>query len=217
MPYRRNYRRRRFGRRRGFGRRGGKRMIKRITAKYRKQGYGLFKLRAFKALSSTAGGVIDNIFSVTNPNDYDGLGAPTSILQDWSNLVNLYDEYCVKAISIKYIPYFPNNDSTITTTPFAPLYSVIDFDDLTPLPNVNTAIQYERMKVKNLWRPFKLYYKIPKLLNLATTSTIISPGWMDTSVTQDTGAIKFYSGGVGASTDYGQIITTYYIVTKNRR
>lgn len=209
MPFRRKYRRSR----RVYGRKRGKRMIKRFLRKRQKRGnLAVFKIRDTIVCNSSVGGVIEYRTNSTNPTDTFFTGVTA---QDFVNLSGIYDQFRIYAVSVKYIPLLPNDESSVTG--FAPLYTVIDYDDSTALTSVNQAINYENMKVKNMYRPWKVYYRIPKVTNLAGGTTIVGFGWFDMAGPLTTGAIKFYGTGFDVSTTYGTFIATWYIGCKNRR
>lgn len=208
MPYRRRpYRRRRFGR---YSKR---RIIKGYLRKKVKKGnVTVVKLRAAMTVTTNVAGIIDRVFYNSRPDNYDGDGNP---LQDWSNYAGVYDSYRVCAIKVKYIPSFPNDTSTVTG--FFPMYVVHDVDDVTPIASANTAIQYENMKIKNMYRPWSVYYRIPKYTSMATAGTMVAPGYIDVAYPKDAGSVKLYCSGLDVSTDYGRFIATYYCAFKNRR
>lgn len=208
MPFRRkSYRKKRY-----YGRRKGKTMIKRYLRKKSKIGLNFYKLRGTITMQSDFGGTISYRVNMTNPTD---CFLDSQTLQDWPNVAGLYDQYRVFAISLKFIPTCPNDTSTITG--FHPLYIVPDYDDTDPLPSTGVAIQYERMVVKNMYRPWKLYYKIPKMTNLTSSSTIVSFGFMDVNAPQTNGSIKMYGNSFDNTTPYGTLIGTWYIGAKGRR
>lgn len=207
MPYRRGYRKRR---KMSFGRKSFKKYFKRKRAKYNKQGLSVFKLRSSAAMTTSVLGTFNSFIETTAPDQwYSGTGS----VEDWSNLVTLYDQYRVCAISIKFIPQRPNDTSLIVT--YHPLYMVPDFDDTNALNSAAQAIQYERMKVKNLNSPWKVYFRIPKVA--AGSGVKVQPGYFDIASSVSTGAIKFWADSLTASTTYGTFIATYYVACKNRR
>lgn len=215
MPYRRRTTRRsRYSRKRT-----GKKAFKRVMRKMRKSQLAVFKLRQTTTLSSTAAGNIQYRFTTADPSAFvsiNGAGYATA-LEDWSGITSLYDQYRVCAVKLKFIPNYPNN--TTATTAYAPVYCMIDYDTEAPPGTVADVIQYNNLKVKNLYRPWKLYYKIPK----STPSVANAPqasvgyGWVDVAKPVQIGAIQLLVNGASISSSYGTIIATYYICAKNRR
>lgn len=199
MP-RRFYRKKRY-----YKKRGGRKRIKRAMKKMRKIGLNFVKLRTQANISSSVAGTILDVFGMTN----------VQSCQDWSNCAGLYDQYRVFGMSIKWFPHLPNDTSV--TTSYYPWYFVPDYDDVTALSTIAEAVQYERLKVKNIYKPFTLYYKIPKLLSMASTTAIANFGWMDVADPQTTGGIKSIATGLSASSVYGTYVMTYYVAFKNRR
>lgn len=217
--YRRN--RRTNVRRRFYGgvtkKRYGRMMVKRALNKMRRTGLSVFKIRTNPAFTSDGSGEILYGISTTNPaltTSVNG-GAYVNACGDWSNLVTLYDSYRVFAVKIKFVPRFPNNLSA--TTNFKPIYVYCDYDSPTVVTNTNNANEYENCKMKNLFMPWTVFYRIPKTLNLASNSTIVSFGWMDIANPQPTGHIGMFSDGLSATSNYGDLQVTYYVGCKNRR
>lgn len=178
--------------------------MKRTMRKKQKQGLALFKLRLVGALASDASGNITSVFQITNP----------IAALDFTPLQSLYDSYRVHGVSHKFMPALVNNAST--TTAFTPLYTNIDYDDQLSISTVNAALEFENCKMKNLFSPYKLYYRIPKLVNLSTSSPMFLNGYMDINNPQATGSIKYTATGLTPSTTYGQLIQTFYVSCKNR-
>lgn len=203
--YRKKYYRKRF-------KKSGRRNVRAYLKRKQKIGLSLFKIRDTIAITSDAAGQIEYRMNLTNPTDTFFSGATAG---DWSNLVGLYDQYRVFAVKVKYIPTLPFDSSTVTG--YYPLYGITDFDDTAALTSVAQTIEYENMKVKNMYKPWKLYQRVPKVTNLASNSTIVSPGWMDIANPQSTGAIKVYGTGFDGNTRYGTWIGTWYLGCKNRR
>jgi len=164
-----------------------------------------FKLKsvAVDLTSNSFGGfnsIIDN-----NPTGY----------QDFASVAQLFDVYRVCAMKIQFFPSFPNNTSTVTN--YRPIYLVYDADTESALTNASTAIQYDNFKVKNLYRPWSFYTRIPKIANSALhTSTIFQGGFIDASDTMTVGAILTFAEGLNVSTNYGKILTTLYLKAKMR-
>lgn len=198
MPYRRTYRRKYTPKRRYW-----RKKYSRKRPYYNMRGKVYVKLRVTATVSSNPGGQI--IINYTNN--------PSS-LQDWTSISNLYDEYCVKAMAFKFIPFLPNDTST--TTGFFPLYSVIDQNSGSGiLGSINDAIQYENMRVFNMYRPWKLYRRFSKVTG--NSITIVNNGYMPTASPTATAVCSFYGEGFDISQSYGTIIVTAYITARNRK
>lgn len=207
MPY---YRRRRYGysRKRTYGKRKTgwwKRKSKKYTGE---KGIRFFKLRATIAVDSDAGGVISG-----------GANNSPSGYQDWTSISNLFDSYRACGIAVKYIPDKPNDLSA--TTGYKPLYVVGDPNSPTqPLTSTNTAIQYENMKVVNMYRPWKYWYKFPKVASVPLENNIILQGGFQSSSGANTnafGGVWWYGTGYDVSDNYGTMIVTLYMMARDRR
>lgn len=177
---------------------------------------GFFKLRAAIDLAANSGGTINTVFTMTGLSGslytVDG-GAASGSVEEISTVGQLYDQYKVRSVQIKYIPSLPNDTSTITG--FFPLYTVVDHD--TPntsavVTSIATAIQYDNLKVFNLYRPWKRYIKVPRY-----TVAGVPAGWLDLANVVNYGSIILYGTGYDISQTYGKLVLTYYVATKNRR
>lgn len=209
------YRRRNFRRRyRGRGRRTVRRAVRRVMRKKQRQGIGNFKLRGSDAVSSGSDNIINWKYSTSNPNAFVNKNNTgfTGPLQDWTNFVALYDNYRVCGIQLRWVPHKPNDTST--TTNYRPMYIVMDPTDTIQPSTVGQFIQYERCIIKNLYRPWKLYFKIPKT-NAGTSD--LGYGWAPTGSPVSNGAIHLYSDDLDLQDNYGDIIATYYIQGKMRK
>lgn len=165
-----------------------------------------YKLRTNVSLNSNAGGVIS--FSTANN--------PSGI-SEWASLVQLFDSYKVTGMKIKYMPHLPNDTSV--TTGYTPIYIVMDPDSpLASLSNISQAIEYDNLKTKNLYKPWSVYYKMPKVSQVPLAGSIVlANGWLDIDNVSSTSAILGYSDGLDISTTYGTLLTTYYVKVKNRK
>lgn len=204
MPYRARYRRRR----KTFKRRG---YWKRKQARYRGKGsHGIrfFKIRKVQTLSSDTLGGID--FFMNN--------GPHNAFQDWTNIQNLFDVYRVAAMKVKYIPQLPNDASTLTG--YHPLYVIGDVDaNAAPVTTVNEAIQYENMKVKNMFSPWKYYFKCPKLGGVGSLAAVKTQagGWIDVATPYGNCGIQGIGTGFDVSQQYGTLVWTLYLMARDRR
>lgn len=186
----------------------------------RKSGKGdgrrYFKLRTALDCSSDAGGTIHYTWSLTaistNLVAING-AAPSNSLEEVSNIGALFDQYRVHAIKIAYFPQLPNDTSTVTG--FFPLYTVIDRDTPNTSPPVTaiaTAVQYDNLRVKNMYRPWKRYIKVGKY---AQTGNPL--GTMDLANIPNYGCLEMFGLGYDISTTYGKFVATYYVSASNRR
>lgn len=167
------------------------------------KGKAYFKLRITATVASNGAGIISFAYS----NDPSGF-------RDWSSVAALYDEYVVKGMSFKFIPFLPNDTSTVTG--YLPFYSVVDQNSATtPLSSINSAIEYENMKVFNMFRPWKLYRRYNKITG--NGSTIVNNGYTPTADPTATACCAFYGEGFDVSTSYGSIIVTAYITARGRK
>lgn len=193
---------------------------------------GFFKLKGVLAVNASAG-VINQFILTTNPAFFD----TTNALQDWTAFGNLFDSYRVNAIKLKFHPAFPNQarqSVSPTQTPsvqWAPLYIVHETDSTTAIASENLMIQYDypHLRTKNLYKPWKCFFKIPKYSstrNEVNIEVITKDSYMDianasVAATENlTGSIQWFATGLdtgGATYTMGTLLVTYYISFKNRR
>lgn len=174
--------------------------------------YGNMKFKAAFQCQTTGVGIttMNHGFRLTQPDNFDGSG---NAVTDWSSAANLYDEYRVRGIKIKFLPQRPNDAQSGF---FNPVYVFADFDSTGLNPTVATCVGYDNLSVHNLFMPWKRYVRIPKLANYSST-TISRPGWMDTASPAVTGSLYMHSENLTAQTEYGKILITYYITFHNRK
>lgn len=195
MPYKKRYGRRRKTYKK---RRSWKKKVRKYTGQ---TGIRLLKLKRIVAMTTGVAG--DFAFAI-NTRD------PSSC-QDWSASIALFDSYRSCAVKIKYLPQLPNDTSV--TTGYLPLYVTYDTDDSAyGIVNVNAAIQYENLKVKNMYRPWNVYYKNPKISQNGSQL-----GYSDCDSPIQNGVINFTGTGFDSSTQYGTLVISYYLMFKNRR
>lgn len=162
-----------------------------------------FKLRASFGVTSDGGGAIAGIWN----NDPTGYG-------DWTNVQNMYDSYKIYAIKLHYIPSLPNDTSTVTG--FWPLYVATDQNDATVPGAVSVMLQYDDMKVFNMYRPWKLFRRLRDQSAISGTTMLVG-GYRPTTIVTASAGIKYYGNGFDLSTSYGQIIVTLYIKARYRQ
>ena len=170
-----------------------------------------YKMRAQSDVITNVGGSLAYAFSMTKPDLWD----QTNPLPEWASVLPLYDRYRVTGIKIKFIPDRPND--AFSATGFYPFYVAADYDDLGAPTSIQQMLDYDNCKILNLYKPWQLYYKIPRLMNPGQTGVItLGSGMMDVAATQSTGSIKMHFVG-DLSKKYGTLIFTYYITLSNRR
>lgn len=207
--------RRRFRKKRIFGRRRGRKIVRRYRRKMSKLGRHFYKLKYTTAVTAAAG-VLSLKFTMRYPDSALELSAFNA----------LFDSYRVCALKLKFYPSVPNDTST--TTAYSPLYAVVDQDADSSganfLTSVNQALQYERVRAINMYKPWKLYVKIPKVYSGFTNSgtprtrcTVLKDGFIDINTPMYTGTVGFYGTGFTGTTNYGNLVVTYYTAYENRR
>jgi hypothetical protein len=142
-------------------------------------------------MSSSAGGVINNVISLDNP----------SSSSDWSSYANLFDEYRVLGVDIRFQPQNKYGKSALTPI-CVPLNMVVDRDSSGPLTSSGQAANYASWKLvtlENLWMD-KWRMKGTREAVFVTTASPAS-----------TGAFLFYASGLTASTLYGVIQVMYRV------
>jgi len=164
-----------------------------------------FKLKSLQInLTSDAIGRINPVI------DNNILGYP-----EHEHIAQLFDVYRVCAMKIQFFPYMPNNVSTFTN--YKPIFISYDIDTFQALVSANDALQYDRFKAKNLYRPWSFYTRVPKITNsLNNSAQIFQGGYIDIANPISVGCILTFADGLSVSTQYGKILTTIYLKAKLR-
>jgi len=163
------------------------------------------KLRNFVTTNSTAGGVLAGYF-----ND------DPSACYDWASLTSLYDLYRVESLKVRYFPHFPNDTST--TTGMYPMYICFDADNTTSTPATRQEVmEYENMKVKNLYLPWSVKKDVPRVAGNSTGVHTDLEGFVDIGGARAFSSFRYYADGLDISTDYGDFVIELVVTFKNRR
>lgn len=149
-------------------------------------------------------------------------------LPNSSELTQLYDQYCVKAVKVHLMPKFDTANQTGTgTTPNAQhsmnrVFSIIDYDDNTNPSNLGEMMQYENLKTTKGISDHKRYL-VPKMLTNAyggIAATHYMPKakqWIDcTNATTPHYGLKFGFSAAGLALNY-DLKVDYYVAFKNVR
>lgn len=165
--------------------------------------YGVryMKLRQHVSMNTSGAGVYTGDFSVRNPSN----------AQDWNNCAALFDEYKVCAYKVQFVPHIPAGNST--TVDYRPVYITFDTDSTaTPITSMSDCLEYENLKVMNLFRPWKHYMIVPKIVTEGNTL-----GYQSTQQPTDRGRLTVYAESLDFSAFYGDMIISYYIKFKARK
>lgn len=177
--------------------------VKRSGKNSGKGQYGVryMKLRQVVSVNASAGGSYTGDFAVRNP----------STAQDWSACIDLFDEYKVCGHKIQFVPHVPAGNSVLID--YRPVYVIFDSNSISsPVSTVNECLQYENLKVMNLFRPWKLYTRVPKV---TTPNNML--GYQPTSSPIDAGRLVCFADNLDPSQFYGDIIITHYIKFRARK
>lgn len=173
---------------------------------------GMYRLKGIVNITTNGSGVLLNAIRLTTPDNFDGA---SNSVTDWTSFANLYDQYRVHAIKVKWIPDVPNDESG--TSVYKPIYVFTDYDSIGLSPTNGVAIGYDNQRTFNLYRPWTYYKRIPKLLNPGATNVSML-GYFDTLSTVSTGAVYLcQSGPLSISKTYGTCVVTYYLKGAMRR
>lgn len=127
------------------------------------------------------------------------------ILEDvpgYTEFTALFDSYKINAVKIAFLPVYnvsypvtSASGAPVTTTPalsntaflpaFIRTFSVIDYNDDTPLTTADEYREYANCKVRQITKVHSRYIK-PKILMDSTNSAVVNPmknPWINTSVT----------------------------------
>lgn len=153
----------------------------------------------------------NNVLFLTYPDDDCTAGA------EYTHLSELYDVYRLHAVQYKWIPRI-NTQDTPSATGYSPVYMCYDQDGSSP-STVADIVEYGNFKIKNLLRPFKYYYKVPKTTGTALAQPGFNGYFPTDSLTPYQGRMIFRSTNPVANvTDIiGTVLITYYMSFKARR
>lgn len=133
-----------------------------------------------------------------------------------SEFTNLYDQYQIKAIKIQLIPRFTEVSNTSSQ---GNMWSILDQDDATPPPNIDTVLQYQNVKRTRMNQIHTRYFKprvAKEVFSSGITSTY-SPSknvWVDMAAPgTEHYAIKFWFDSRATNVVF-DIQTTYYLAMK---
>lgn len=131
----------------------------------------------------------------------------------------LYDQFQIKAIKIQLIPRFTEVPNSSTQ---GNMWSVLDQDDATPPPNIDTVLQYQNVKRTQMNKIHTRYFK-PRVAREVFSSGITSTyspaknTWIDVAAPgTEHYAIKFWFDSRATNVIY-DVQTTYYLAFKNVR
>lgn len=154
---------------------------------------------------------------------------------DWASFSELFDNFRVCAIKVKWIPSNNSTPAFNSSTPglignlYAPMYSCIDYDSSSgQTKTLAQVIEYENMKVHNLYRPFTRFFRVPKYLANPISDPsqggdpVLARGYFPTDplsgMRPNFGWLYLLTeGNLPTVGTLGQFIVTYYIAFKNRR
>lgn len=225
MPYGRRYRRTssRFAPRRSFKRK--RTFTRRKSFKRRRIGNGktVFRQRIVLDCICDGTGALRVHGSTVDPVSFGAAinaGAMVNSLPEGVNIAALYDAYRVASIAFKWIPALPNIDTANETV--NPLYFITDPDVLTTQTYTQSdVLQFHNMKTFNWNRPWKHYFKIPRVSFAgAAGSTVTKDGYFDWLVPPLYGVwnLQMFTISAGlVNNRIGQMIMITYLTVKNRR
>lgn len=180
------------------------------------QGKRFFKIKYVFKLTADENGEIN-----LAPNTNSCFGDSPVLFQDWTNIQPLFDSFRVAGNRINYIPSAPNDESNMSL--YAPLYIAGDPNDPQAITGgVNQIIQYENLKTKNLYRPWKYWYRYPRAtaywkFNQFTDAVTLAGGYRNSATdTNPYRGIKLYAEDLTPGINYGTMVITLYMVCKNR-
>lgn len=166
-------------------------------------GKRFFKLKHQEQMTTSGAGIYAGYFN----------NSPTTFL-DFSHVAELFDVYKVCALKVRFVPSRPNDDSINTT--YRPIYIAGDPDTSAAFTSIDQPVQYENMKVYDLSRPWKYYYKIPTRTQVTGSTILLKGGYIDTQYTTPSASIRMWAEGLSNSTNYGSFLVTAYVVAKQR-
>lgn len=143
-------------------------------------------------LTSTAGGVIANVF-----------GSSPASSANWSDTNTVWGEF--RTLGFK-ISYFPNNRYSKTTTTCRMLIGFVDRRNNTAASSYSNAVRHESSRKLSLEDPWVIE---------ARMDGIDEGQYAQVGAPNDYYWIKFYSDGLTVSTEYGLVLVEYLVQFRN--
>lgn len=209
MPLKKSYRRKIRGLRRKPLRKYGRPVMRRARKSYKR----VVSVKRIAQLSTV---------SITAVEQHLVYTFKLSDLPNYTELTNLYDQYKIKGISLKFIP--TKTESSITEGSINPLHSVLDFSDSTALTSIPDYLQYSTYKMSMPIRMMKRFI-YPKQLQYAYDSTTaaaiqadVANNWIrsESPNVQHLGIKVCIPGGAANTLSY-QVFATYYVLLKQTK
>lgn len=157
------------------------------------------QINIINAVASTAGGVINTVFT------------PASQIQsssDWASLAALWNEFRILSVRVQLIPW--NKYNLPSTTIAAPVYSVIDRSTTTALASLSSVANYNSAEQ---------HEPSTKIVRVAKMEDVEEAIWTSTSTApaNDTQFhVKLYSAGNSNSTIYYDYFNSYMVQFRGR-
>lgn len=128
------------------------------------------------------------------------ISATPTNASNWSNFVNVFDEYRVLAVRVEFKPLLIAGGST--STYMAPIIHVIDRDSSVALTSYTLANRYTSARETPGGKPFS---------QTIYMSSVEEAGFVSVSTTKTLGWFQFYSSGNTASFTLGRCKLTYIV------
>lgn len=155
-----------------------------------------------------------------------GLAFQLADLPNASEFTNLFDQYMICGVKIKFIPQCDTLQALTTgaTSNFCgTFFYVIDYDDANAPLSTNSICEYQNTKTRNPLREFKTYFRPKPVSTVFGAGVTVNAGtlksqWLD--VAQPSvphfGFKYFWTQSIGANISLMPVLT-YYIKCKNVR
>jgi hypothetical protein len=144
------------------------------------------------SLSSSAGGVLNNVFN-----------SGSATWNNFSSYANLYDEFRCLGFQLEF---FPSNRYTKATTTCVPVIGVVDRADSNALTSYTGALTYASARMLSLEDPWssRSEYKGSSVPCLRIRMRGIEEAqWLPVASTFNAMSIKLWASGLTASISYG--------------
>lgn len=166
MPYRRNYRKRpTLRRRRRYTRR---RIMSRSLTKRALKVHHFKRTFALNFISSSSAGDVLGAYLFT-----------FSQLPNYAEFTNLYDQYRINKIVVKFIPTHNSSDVSVAAQSIPNFNTVLDFNDATPLTLQSQLFEYQNWRMTRGTQVHTRVFR-PSTLDATSTSgaiTATNPTW----------------------------------------
>jgi len=162
-------------------------------------------LRKLNTVSSGVGGTITG-----------GMQNDPSVCTDWTPCGSLFDCYRIDRMVVEWIP----NLTYTTGILYPPLYVVFDPDSTTGPVTIDTALQFDNVRICDMAKTWNVAVNVPRITSAASLAgafTVYEGGFIDNAAVAVNGGIFWYTANASSSQTYGNVVMHFFLTFANRR